>query len=46
MVSSLGVLLNAGNDSNEESVELKEKLLTQTVDGGPRKGESFVSRLS
>lgn len=45
VVSSLGVLLNAGTDSDAESVELKDKLLTQTVDAGPRKGKALFTPL-
>jgi ferrous iron transport protein B len=44
VVSSLGVLLNA-NYSNESSSDLKDKLLTQRADSGPRKGKTLFNPL-
>ena len=43
VVSSLGVLLNAGSDS--ESAELKDHLTSQTIDSGHRKGQPLFTPL-
>jgi ferrous iron transport protein B len=43
VVSSLGVLLSTGADSDEQSSELKGKLISQTVDSGPRKGQKLFT---
>ena len=43
VVSSLGVLLNAGSDT--ESAELKDHLTSQIVDSGPRKGQPLFTPL-
>lgn len=39
VVSTLGVLLQAGPDTDEESLLLKERIVTARYDSGPRKGE-------
>ncbi len=45
VVSSMGVLYNAGLDADENSQSLKQKLQEQTFTSGPRVGEKVFSPL-
>jgi len=46
VVSTLGVLMQAGDDADEDGQTLTQKLRTETYADGPRKGEKVFTPLS